>query len=167
MNLFVKGAMLTAVVAVFGATGAAAQNTDNADIDVTATVETALSVTGVSDLAFGSIFPGFGRTIAATDATSGEFQIAGGNNGGLDLSFTLPGTLTGPGDPMIVSFTAAAGDDRATAGSFDPAALHQGRLNATTGMLNVYLGGTVTAAPTQLAGSYSGIVTLTASYNGL
>lgn len=168
MNLFVKGAMLTAVVAVFGATSAAAQNTDNDDIAVTATVETALSVTGVTDLAFGSVFPGFGRTILATAPASGEFQIAGGNSGGVDLTFTLPATLSDGGvNTMPVSFTAAAGDDRATAGNFDPAVLHQGTLDATSGLLNVYLGGTVTAAPTQVAGNYSATVTLTATYNGL
>lgn len=167
MNLLVKGAMLTAVVAVFGATSAAAQNTDNDDIEVTAVVETALDVQGVTDLDFGSVFPGFGRTIAANDAASGEFQISGGNGGGVDLTFTLPASLSDGTNTMPVSFTAAAGADRAGATVFDPTALAQRSLDATNGTLSVFLGGTVTAAPTQVAGNYSATVTLTASYNGL
>jgi spore coat protein U-like protein len=68
---------------------------------------------------------------------------------------------------MPVSFTAAAGADRGSAAGFDPTVTHQNTLDGTTGDLRVYLGGTVTAAPTQVAGSYSATVTLTATYNGL
>lgn len=169
MNRFVKSAVLTGLVAVFGATSAVAQNTDTDDIDVTAIVETALNVTGGQDLAFGPIFPGFGRTIAASDAASGDFAIAGGVDGGVDITFLLPALLTDPVSlqTMPVSFTAAAGATRASSVAFDPTALHQNTLDATTGTLNVYLGGTVTSAPTQAAGSYSATVSMTASYNGL
>jgi hypothetical protein len=167
MNLFVKGAMLTAVVAVFGATSASAQNTDNDNIDVTATVETALDVVGVTDLAFGPVFPGFGRTIAATDASSGEFLIDGGNGGGVAISLSLPTDLASGGNLLPVTFTAAAGADRATAAGFDPSAPHANHLSAGSGELRVFLGGQVTAAANQPAGNYSALVTLTASYNGL
>ena len=167
MNLFVKGAMLTAVLAVFGATGAAAQNTDTDDIDVTAVVETALQVTGAQDLVFGPVFPGFGRTIAVGDAASAEFVITGGVGGGVDIDLTLPTELSDGTNVMPVSFTAAAGAGRGTAIGFNPAVTHGNSLDATTGELRVYLGGTVTAAPTQVAGSYSAVATLTASYNGL
>jgi len=39
-------------------------------------------------------------------------------------------------------------------------------LDATTGQLHVYVGGTVTAAANQVAGSYSAQVELTAAYTG-
>ena len=167
MNLFVKGALLTAVVAMSGATSAAAQNTDNDLIDVTAVVETALDVQGVQDLDFGPVFPGFGRTVAADAAGSGEFLISGGVGGGIDIAFTLPTVLTSGLNTMPVSFTAASGADRASAAGLDPTAVAPRSLDGTTGNLYVFLGGTVTAAPTQVAGSYSGTVTLTATYNGL
>jgi spore coat protein U-like protein len=167
MNLFVKGALLAAVVAVSGATSAAAQNTDNDMIDVTAVVETALDVQGVLDLDFGPVFPGFGKTVNADAAGSGEFLIDGGVGGGVDITFSLPAVLTSGLNTMPVSFTAASGADRASAAAFDPTALHQGTLDGTSGELYVFLGGTVTAAATQVAGSYSGTVTMTATYNGL
>ena len=167
MNVYVKGALLTAVVAVSGATSARAQNTDNDLINVTALVETALDVQGVQDLGFGPVFPGIARTINATDAGSGEFLIAGGNSGGVDIAFTLPATLSDGVNTMPVSFTAAAGADRTSAAAFDPTATHQGTLNGTTGDLRVYLGGTVTPAATQAAGNYTATATLTATYNGL
>ena len=63
MKLSMKSALLTAAVAVLSATSVSAQNTDNDVIDVLATVETAIDVTGAQDLDFGAIIPGFGSTV--------------------------------------------------------------------------------------------------------
>ena len=140
MNLFVKGALLTAVVAMAGATSAAAQNTDNDLIDVTAVVETALDVQGVQDLDFGPVFPGFGRTVAADAAGSGEFLISGGVGGGIDIAFTLPTVLTSGLNTMPVSFTAASGADRASAAS-------RGTIASNCGISHTSISATWSASP--------------------
>lgn len=166
MNVFAKGALLTAAVAVFGATSASAQNTDNDAIDVTAVVEAALDVTGAQDLDFGTLLPGFGRTIAPDDLGSGEFAITGADGAEIDLSFTLPATsaLSNGTDDLPVTFTAGVGAARGATVALDPTAGGTTTLGLTG--VSVFLGGTVSPAANQPAGAYTAPVTLTASYTG-
>ncbi len=167
MNLSTKCALVVAAAAVLGSTTAEAQNTDTDQINVTAQVQTALDVAAGQDLDLGAAFPGTTRTVAASDAASGEFVITGGNGGGLDITFVLPANLTDGVNNLPVTFTAAAGADRGSAAGFDPSALHQDQLDGTTGQLNVYLGASVVVPALQPSGTYSGTVQMTATYNGL
>jgi DNA-binding protein HU-beta len=48
-----------------------------ANVSATATVVTPLAVTGSAPLAFGNVFQGVNKTVAATDAASGRLSITG------------------------------------------------------------------------------------------
>jgi hypothetical protein len=167
MKLSTKCAVLAIAAVVAGATNAQAQNTDTNEIDVLAEVATAITVSPVQDLDLGDVFPGTTTTVTADHGSSGEFLITGGADGGVDITMTLPATLTSGANSMPITFTAAAGADRGSAAGFDPAALYQGRLAASNGELRVFLGAQVNVPAAQPAGSYSGVVQLTATYNGL
>ncbi|HEX9727172.1 MAG TPA: DUF4402 domain-containing protein [Gemmatimonadales bacterium] len=141
----------------------------SASISATATVATALNVNNVRDLGFGTVIPGFNRTILATDATSGHFQIVGGANAEVAVSFSsLPGVLTGPGADLALSLTANHNvTDAAGVGTgFVPAGGVTTRLDTSTGELHVYMGGTLIVPAGQVAGLYSGTITLDAAYTG-
>ena len=126
-------------------------------------------MTGAQDLDFGAIIPGFGSTVLTSDAASGEFVISGANGAGVDLDFVVPANLQNATfDNLPVTFTAAVGADRATAVAIaDVSAGDASTIDGTSGEVRVFLGGTATAGANQPAGTYSGTVTLTATYNGL
>lgn len=173
MNVSVKGALAGAAL-VFGALSSAqAQATPaTASIPAQAVVQTALTAATVQGLDFGSTFGGIARTVLPTDVTSGEVAFTGGSNAEITITFTaLPATLTGPGTPIPLTYganaaaTNAAGT-RAGATTFDPSVARTVRLNNTTGLLSLYLGGTVTPPANQAAGTYTGTVNLSAAYTG-
>jgi hypothetical protein len=173
MNVSVKGAIAGAVLLAGAMSTAQAQATPaTASINAQAVVQTALAASTVRDLDFGATFGGIARTVLPTDVTSGEVTLTGGANAEVAVTFTsLPATLTGPGAPIPMSYGASAAASnvagtRAGATTFDPTAGRTTRLNVTTGLLSVYLGGTVSPAAAQTAGTYTGIVNLSASYTG-
>lgn len=156
-------AMVTAPVA--------AQNqTDSDQLTATAVVAAAIVVARVSDLNFGTVMPNFGRTILFTDAGAGHFQVTGAASAEVSLTFSiLPGTLASGANTLPVTFTALhnTAADPTGGTTFDPTVGESGtNLDATTGELHVYVGGTVTAAGTQAAGTYTAQVELTAAYTG-
>jgi len=176
MNLSVKGILTGAGLALVGLSGSArAQATPaTASIQATATVATALTATPVQNLDFGATFGGIARTVLPADATSGEFTLTGGADAEVSVTFpTPPASLTGPvgSTPIPIAFGAASGGHniagtRAGATSFDPSVALVTRLDATTGNLSVYLGGTVSPAANQMAGSYANTINLSAAYTG-
>jgi hypothetical protein len=173
MNVTVRGALAGAVLLVGAMSTAQAQATPaTASIPAQAVVQTALTATTVRGLDFGATFGGIARTVLPTDVTSGEVTLTGGANAEVAVTFTtLPATLTGPGAPIPLTYGAnaaaynAAGT-RAGATTFDPVSGKTTRLNNTTGLLSLYLGGTVTPAANQVAGTYNGTVNLSAAYTG-
>lgn len=147
----------------------------SATINVSAQVQTPLTLTVNSPLAFTTVFPGVAKTVTATgganSATAGNVGIAGQGNAQVNISFVLPTTLaTGGGTTMPISFSATSGCYNTTNAAtgcttFNPAAAIQQNLSAT-GALYVFLGGTVTPATTQAAGTYNGTVTINVAYTG-
>jgi hypothetical protein len=173
MNVSVKGALVGAVLLAGAMSTAQAQATPaTASIPAQAIVQTALTAATVRGLDFGSTFGGIARTILPTDVTSGEVTLTGGANAEVAVTFTsLPATLTGPGTPIPLTYGANAGaynpaGTRAGATSFDPSIGSTTRLDNVTGLLSVYLGGTVTPPANQAAGTYTGTVDLSAAYTG-
>jgi len=141
----------------------------SASISATATVATALTVTNVRNLGFGTVIPGFNRTINVTDGTSGHFQVTGGANAEVAVSFSaLPGVLTGPGTDLSVSYSATHNttDNGGSGTSFTPGSGVTTRLDNTTGELHVYIGGVLTVPGGQTPGAYSATITMDASYTG-
>jgi len=168
-----KRALLGLVLAASAAISApaVAQNqTDSDQLTATAVVAAAITVARVSDLDFGTVMPNFGRTILHTDGGAGHFQVTGAASAEVTLSFSiLPGTLSFGANTLPVVFTALhnTAADPTGGTTFDPGVGEPGtNLDATTGELHVYVGGTVTAAGTQVSGTYTAQVELTAAYTG-
>lgn len=160
----VLSAALAAAISI-GAASAEAQT--SANIQATATVLSAITVTGASDLQFGNVTPGVNKTIAIADGGAGRFDIQKAANQGVTLSFTLPTNLSdGTNNLPIGTWTGGWNTSATPAGAtaFTPSA---GGTNtaATAGTaLSVYVGATVSPAAGQVAGSYSGTVTMSAIY---
>ena len=155
--------LVAAAIAAFVAlpVGMAAQ-TNTAQLTATAQVLAPIDVSFVSDLNFGDVLPGVTTTVAAGDVAAGQFTVTGATNQDVILDFTLPSELTGGGDPIAVSFTAGWGDDAAT-NAIDPSTDPTVNLGTTLD-IDVFLGGTVTPAIGQAAGTYEADVTLTVTY---
>ena len=139
----------------------------SANINATATVFQAMTVTGARNLDFGNVFPGVASTIGVTAATSGRFDLTGQASGNVNLTFTLPATLTSGGNNLpIGTWDGCTNPTNTTAGctSFTPSAAASPSAFSGAGALFVWVGATVSPAANQAAGSYLGTVTLTAAY---
>ena len=150
-----------ALVAIGAGIASTAGAQTSGSINATATVLSALSVTG-TNLAFGNIAPTQTKTVAAP--AGGTFNVAGANSAPVAVSFTLPGTLgtnvaigtwTGLSNTANNSGTAAA---LAVSGAAQNLSL------SGTGQLFVWVGATLTTTGAT-PGAYSAPVTMTVVYN--
>lgn len=162
---------LTLVAGAFALVVAAPQASaqQSASIQATAQVQTPLTVTGVNNLDFGNVFPGVNPTVLLTDAGAGHFSVLGVLNAEVDLSFSsLPATLVSGVNSIALSYTGGwnTAANPGTATAFTPSAGLIQRLDAATGELHVYLGGTLTVPANQAAGLYQATITLDAAYTG-
>ena len=157
---------VSAVVAALFSLATVAQ-AQSANINATATVFQAMTVTGARDLDFGSVFPGVNKTVGVAAATSGRFDLTGQASGNVNLTFTLPANLTsGANNLPIGTWTGCTNATNTTTGctSFTPSGSASPSAFSGAGALFVWVGGTVSPAANQAAGSYTGTVTLTAAY---
>jgi len=159
--------VLSAVLAASLSFGAASLQAQNATIQATATVLSAITVTG-TDLAFGSVTPGVNKTIAITDAGAGVFTVTKAAATSVALTFTLPAILTGPAAATmpIGSWTGGwnnTANNAAGATTFTPSAVPT---TVPSGGANlwVWVGGTVSPAGAQTAGGYTGSVSMQVIY---
>jgi spore coat protein U-like protein len=142
----------------------------SASITASATVLTALTVTGVDNLDFGLVPPGFTKTVLETDAGAGTFDLSGSAGAEVTLTFTaLPANLQDAAlNNLPITYTGVRNttDNAATGNVFTPSAVTTTNLDAGTGELYLFLGGQVDATASPPAGLYQGTVTLTAAYTG-
>ena len=155
--------------AVLAATIVAASNASaqSANINVTANVFQAITVSGTAPLDFGNVFPGVNKTIAVGDATSGRFTATGQAGQNVNMTFTLPANLvSGVNNLAIGAWTGCRDADATPAGcvAFAPSAVATAATFSVGGELYVFLGATVSPTPTQAAGSYLATATLTLAY---
>ena len=157
----------SAVLAASLSFGAVSLQAQSATIQATATVLSAITVTG-TDLAFGSVTPGVNKTIAITDGGAGLFTVTKAAGTSVALTFTLPATLTGPAAATmpIGSWTGGwnnTANNAAGATTFTPSAA---ATNVPSGGANlwVWVGGTVSPAGAQTAGGYTGSVSMQVVY---
>lgn len=139
---------------------------NSGSITATAIVQQPISVTGAVNLSFGNVFPGVAATVALTDAGAGRFDVAGQANAPVTLAFTtLPGNLASGANNLPIVFTSGYNPSNSAAGatSFAPGSGATTALSGT-GTLFVFLGGTVTPAVNQAAGTYTGTITLQVTY---
>ncbi len=160
---------LSLAVLALALVGTSVAQAQSANITATATVLTPLTLTGTANLAFGNVFPGINKTVAAADATSGRFTIAGNPGSQVSMTFTLPTNLTGPGTLAIATWTGEHNNTNTTGGTgFTPsAAATRATLAATPGNRFLFIGATVQPTVAQAAGAYSGTITLNVVYTGL
>jgi len=156
------------LVAVLALTGTALQaQANNASITATASVQTPINVVGAQPLNFGNVFPGVNKTVVATDLTNaGRFDITGQASTPVTLSFTLPATLGSGSNTMpIVSYAGVHAQNSTGTGGigFLPSAGAGPSLNAS-GQLWVWVGAQVQPATNQVAGVYTGSITMTVVY---
>lgn len=125
-----------------------------------------LTVNGVRALAFGTVLPGVPRVVLRTDpVNSGQYDIKGPNSANVQLTFSLPTAMTGPGGAtMPLSFGGSDAGYSSTQSitsqvGFDPKQVFVGQL-PKNGRASVFLGCTAQPQGTQRAGSYTAIVTL-------
>jgi len=140
----------------------------SATINANATVATALTASWEADLAFGTVYPTFARTIATGATGAGRVLFNGAAGAEVAVTFpTLPATLTGTGAPIAISYTAAHALTAAgVQTTFAPGAGTSTLLSGATGDLYVFLGGSITPAAGQTAGAYTTAVTVQAAYTG-
>jgi len=157
----------SAVVAacVVAASTASAQS---ANINVTANVFQAITVSGSQALDFGSVFPGVNKTIAPADAASGRFTATGQASANVNMTFTLPTNLVnGVNNLPIGTWTGCWDTDNNPAAgctAFTPSASASATTFNGTGGLWIFIGATVSPAANQAAGTYSATATLTLAY---
>jgi hypothetical protein len=161
-----------ASVALFGALALAvrAAEAQSASITATANVLQPLTVQGQQNLNFGNVYPGTSVTVGNDAAGTGRFRIAGVNGAEVTFNLTLPTNLTSGANSIPITFGSTAGrfNTTNTSGgtSFNPNTSQTTNLHATTGELFVWIGGTVSPSGTTPAGTYTGTITLNASYTG-
>jgi hypothetical protein len=153
----------------FGLTQANAQVT----VKATGTVLQPIQMTG-TNLNFGNnIFPGLDKKVSRSEAEAAQFDISGEAGKEVVATFTLPSDLSdGASNSLPIVFNALDGGyapastDQTTASSFDPNSPFTTTLDASGGNLYLWLGGTVTPAQNQPAGTYEGDITLDIAYTG-
>jgi hypothetical protein len=153
---------------------------DNDTRSATGTVVAAITVAAVQNLELGNVLQGVPKTMGNdVDDSSAIFTITGDPDQGINLHFTLPEylTLSNGSDRMTIIFdaTCMSIDTTGTAspstvvGAFvdkNPRAIPSGVVTGSGGTSNVFLGGKVVPSVNQKAGSYSGDIVLSVSYNG-
>jgi hypothetical protein len=157
--------VLAIVASAVTASPAAAQLSDN--IDATATVLAALTVTGDANLAFGNIAPSQSKIVGA--ASGGHFAISGATGSSVSFRFnSLPATLQIAG-LTLSSWTGLHRNTNVSAGAtaFTPTAgvSESVTLDATTGGYFVWIGATLTAGGVVVPGNYTEPITLEVFYN--
>jgi hypothetical protein len=160
----VIGALALAVLAG----DAAAQS---ARIVASATVERPLAVSGVRSLDFGNVFAGVKKRVAYHAAAGAKVSLIGVADADVNFSFSLPTELISGANALpIGTWTGCHNtvDAAATCTTFTPSSsAATARLSAELGTLYVFIGATVSPNGTQVQGSYTGSITITAAYTGL
>jgi hypothetical protein len=160
--------VLSAILAAGFSVGAArveAQN--NATIQATANVLSALQVTAGNNLLFGNVTPGVNKSIGIADAGAGRFDVVKAANSGVTLSFTLPTNLTSSGNNLPIGTWTGGWNTTATpagATAFTPAVAGTNTTVVAGTTIFVYVGATVSPAAAQVAGNYTGNVTMSVVY---
>ena len=163
-----RATVLSAVLAAgfsFGAVTLEAQT--SADIQATATVLSAVTVTAGNDLQFGNVTPGVAKTVGIADAGAGRFDVIKAATQGVTLSFTLPTDLTsGANNLPIGSWTGGWNTSATPAGAttFTPSPAGTNTTATAGTTISVYVGATVSPAAAPVAGSYTGDVTMAVVY---
>ncbi len=156
-----------ALAAAFSLGAATAEAQNSANIQATATVLSAVTVAAGTNLQFGNVTPGVNKTIAIADGGAGRFDVTKAANQGVTLSFTLPATLASGANTLPIGTWTGGWNTSATpagATTFTPSPAGTNTTATAGTAISVYVGATVAPAAAQVAGSYTGTVTMSAIY---
>jgi hypothetical protein len=123
-------------------------------------------------LDFQDVMPGGDYDVEITNSQSGYWTVSGTAGAEVQLTFLLPTLLWSGSHSMPISFgPTQAGhfifNVPGFATLFDPTSGTVTTLRSfLSGVLHVWLGGSISAGPAQQAGVYTGAVTLVVSYTG-
>ena len=160
-------------VAAIALSGAAQAQTTN--MSATATVVTPLTVTKVTDLAYGTVYPGLDKIIsgASNSTLMGKFTIAGYSTATVYISFTLPANLAGSGSSAGQSLLIdtwngyqGVGATQNTGGTAFTPSVSTSSVLLGASASNVFVGASVHPTYTQVAGPYTGTIVMTTVYSG-
>ncbi|MCK9327208.1 MAG: DUF4402 domain-containing protein [Bacteroidales bacterium] len=165
------------IVVLFVGLGSSAFAQENDNIKASATVMTALSITGDVDMNFGNISAttdgdvyldpkGAASTYVGAQAVAGKFIIAGANSTDLLISWGGSVPLTSGANTMNLN-VAIFGFDADTQSASTLLDTPAGTLRTTSGTGNYYLwaGGSLGKLTAKAIGTYEGTVTVTVAYN--
>ena len=169
-NRFAVAALALAAAAAAGSVHAAVATASSTSI-----VIAPIQIAKITDLSFGSFAPGAtpGTVTVSPNSTrsfSGGVVAAGGSSAaaqfnvtgesGLGYSITLGGsaTLTSGADTMAFTAISDLSASASTSGNVTSGTL-------TGGAQSIYVGGVLTVAASQPAGTYTGSVSATVEYN--
>ena len=131
-----------------------------------------LNVIGRQGLTFGTMWSGQPAQVSRQDPLrSGQIELRGMRLTDVQVTFSLPAALAGPGGAQLpLSFGANDGgvgtSSAITAATgFDPRLSHVARFS-DNGRLYLFLGGTALPGAGQTAGAYTATVTVTVAYTG-
>jgi hypothetical protein len=134
---------------------------------------TAQTVTGVSDLAFGDIFPGVPKVVTNKSVDAAEYTVTGTAGAEVTLDFLLPTYVYTDGGnmPLLFSSTDCAVDSSSSPNQASPSADNLNPYETITyrlgsNGLTVWLGGRVIPGLVQKAGDYTATIRLTVTYTG-
>jgi hypothetical protein len=139
-------------------------------INATATVLSSITVASGANLVFGNVTPGVNKTVAATGAGAGRYDVNAATSTPVSLTFTLPGTLVSGGNNLTINtWTGYWNTTNSQSGgtAFTPSAAATTATTAASGTTTLYVFVGATVAPTggQAAGNYSAAVTMGVVYN--
>ena len=145
-------------------TSAFAQDTASGTSTVSATVVKSLSITKDNELSFGSVAQNDSVTVAVSDAEATTFTITGELGKNVTLSYNDLTTLSDGTNTLEFAKDVQQDADNSPATATNLTSGSTVALDATTGLLYVYLGGTVSATVAQVIGAYQSTFTLDANY---
>jgi spore coat protein U-like protein len=172
--------LLAALPLLGGPARVHAQAAATASLLATARIDnTAVTVGQLNNLNFGVVVPGTPSTVAPKTALAGKFVIHGSKNAEVRVTFALPTVLQTGAFSMPISFAddPVAGrmgchrnqDQQSNCTAYTPSTALLFRIRNNPPPQNTYyvwIGGKVSPALGQRAGTYTGTVTLTAVYTG-
>jgi hypothetical protein len=131
-----------------------------------------LDVVGRQALTFGTMWSGQPAQVSRQDPLrSGQVELRGMRETDVQVTFTLPAAMAGPGGAeLALTFGAGDGGVGTTAAitaatPFDPRLPRVARFGHN-GRLYLFLGGTALPGVGQTAGAYTATVTVTVAYTG-
>lgn len=153
---------------------ASAQATATGNVDATATVLQAISITPSQTLAFGKVGQGVNKQVQSDDPTSGRFTVKGQGNANFKLVMVLPSVLVSADNDELTIDTYEAkhvdGADAAAGTAYVPVS-GQDQLYTLPGaasdadqLKSFRIGATVRPTALQAAGVYTAQIGLTATY---